>query len=409
MLSFAVLRVIGIKSYGELVKIAYVHSAYTRNLPSGENSVVEAQCDALRAEGHDVIALVAETDELSSRPLYKLKSFTRVALGLGKSPTKIIKDFNPEFVIIHNLFPNFGSHWIKKLKKFDKNLRICVFIHNFRMICASGDLLRNGKHCDKCLKSNPINSLFFRCYRGSFFYTFPLYLSQILGVSKRNILDKVDCIFFLSHVTRNEFRKVIDFKSETRILPNFVPESVEVNFNTRKKIDNGKWVVVARLTVEKGVAKLVSNWPSELSLDIFGMGPELGKIQELIKDKPNIVLKGLGSPIELGKILPNYFAAVHPSICIEVAPLTVLEFHRAGLPILYTGNNFSPFENEVPIAGLVLDRYDSTSICEAAKVISQNYNDYSQSSRSSYLNYYSQKSWLLKFQSALEQIQNSEM
>jgi len=383
------------------MRIALVHSAYSRTLPSGENFVVKAQAELLRTAGHDVLLIQAETDELSLKFLYKLRSMIRVAFGIGQSPFPTLSKFRPDIVLVHNLHPNFGSSWIRRLKKKNKHVKVLSIIHNFRYICASGNLLRNGIHCEKCVIGGPVHSLIYRCYRNSFFYTVPWFISELLQVPKRNILDNVDGIVFLSVAAEKQFFKKYAKNTKFFTLPNFVPMNKSFEFEGNPASKNGKWVVVARLSAEKGVAKLVQNWPNELQLDIFGDGPELPRIQDLIEAKPNITLKGkvLGSDLE--QLLPRYLGAIHCSLWIEIAPLTVLEFMRAGLPIIYTGNNFTPFLREIPIVGIQLEKYDTSYLIEACENILQNYRETSDKSHQAYLEFYSEEAWILKFDSML--------
>jgi glycosyltransferase involved in cell wall biosynthesis len=386
------------------MKIALVHSAYSRTLPSGENFVVESQAAALRSHGHEVLLLKAETDELSLKPFYKLRSMLRVSFGIGKSPYYNLLRFSPDIVLIHNLFPNYGSSWIRRLKKTQKNAKVLIIIHNFRHLCASGNLLRNGNHCEKCIVGSPINSLIHRCYRNSFLYTVPWYISQLFHVSKRNIFDTVDGVILLSKATVPYFSRQFAQNTNFFTLPNFVPMNSQLDLEFSPTLKNGKWVVVGRLSAEKGILKLVKNWPSELQLDIFGDGPELPNIQEIIKEKPNITLKGLVSGGDLEQLLPKYLGAIHCSLWVEIAPLTVLEFHRAGLPVIYTGNNFTPFEDEIRIEGFHLEKYESRYLFQACESILQNYREASINSHRTYLNFYSEDAWTLRFESLLRKI-----
>jgi glycosyltransferase involved in cell wall biosynthesis len=386
------------------MRIALVHSAYSRTLPSGENFVVKAQAELLHKVGHDVLLIQAETDELSLKHLYKLRSMIRVSFGIGQSPFSKLSKFNPDIVLVHNLHPNFGSSWIRRLKKKNKQVKVLSVIHNFRYICASGNLLRNGNHCEKCVTGSPVNSLIFRCYRDSFFYTIPWFISKLLNVSKRNIIDAADALIFLSAASEARFIKKFDSENKYYVLPNFVPmnKNIEIEGNPASK--NGKWVVVARLSVEKGVANLVQKWPNELQLDIFGDGPELPRIQELIREKPNITLKGKVFGSDLEQLLPRYLGAIHCSMWIEIAPLTVLEFMRAGLPIIYTGQNFTPFLRDIPIAGFKLVKYESLSLREVCTKILENYLEASERSHQNYLEFYSDEAWILRFDSVTKDL-----
>ncbi len=82
-----------------------VHSFYSSAQPSGENTVVLNEVEALRRAGHEVALFAAHTDELEGEVFYKLRSGMRVATGYGRNPLKAINEFSPDVVHVHNLFP----------------------------------------------------------------------------------------------------------------------------------------------------------------------------------------------------------------------------------------------------------------------------------------------------------------
>ena len=90
---------------GATIRIAMVHSFYSSAQPSGENTVVLNEVDALRRAGHEVALFAAHTDELEGEVFYKLRAGLRVATGYGRNPLKAIRDFSPDVVHVHNLFP----------------------------------------------------------------------------------------------------------------------------------------------------------------------------------------------------------------------------------------------------------------------------------------------------------------
>ena len=89
---------------GATIRIAMVHSFYSSAQPSGENTVVLNEVDALRRAGHEVALFAAHTDELEGEVFYKLRAGLRVATGYGRNPLKAIRDFSPDVVHVHNLF-----------------------------------------------------------------------------------------------------------------------------------------------------------------------------------------------------------------------------------------------------------------------------------------------------------------
>ena len=72
------------------MRIALVHSFYSRVIPSGENVVVEQQIGALRDAGHDLLAVTRETDVEMQRSGHLVRAAARVALGRDNEPAERI-------------------------------------------------------------------------------------------------------------------------------------------------------------------------------------------------------------------------------------------------------------------------------------------------------------------------------
>src|SRR2546421_567820 len=89
-------------------RIAVVHSFYTSQVPSGENAVVAAQVESLRNNGLDVELFATATDEVAGQRWNPARSAARVATGHGRSPGRALRDFQPDVVHVHNLFPNWS-------------------------------------------------------------------------------------------------------------------------------------------------------------------------------------------------------------------------------------------------------------------------------------------------------------
>ena len=92
------------------MKVAIVHSFYsTRAAGGGENNAVVDEVEALRRRGHRVLLIDQSTDVRERARLYPFEAAITVATGVGRSPLKALKHFEPDVVHVHNLFPNYGD------------------------------------------------------------------------------------------------------------------------------------------------------------------------------------------------------------------------------------------------------------------------------------------------------------
>jgi glycosyltransferase involved in cell wall biosynthesis len=130
---------------------------------------------------------------------------------------------------------------------------------------------------------------------------------------------------------------------------------------TTKK--NDTWVVAARLSPEKGVQKLVEQWPDDIKLDIYGEGREKKSIESM--RKPTIRLMGQVSQGELARALPSYVGLVLPSLWRENLPNVVLMALEADLPIVAReGSSASDIVREFAVGSI----YESDAVTLAASL-----------------------------------------
>jgi len=153
------------------MRIALVHSFYSSQQPSGENQVVVAQVDALREAGHEVLLVARYTDPAIQERGYSVRAALGVATGFGPDPTADLRDFSPDVVHIHNLFPNFGTRWVSRWEG-----PLVATLHNYRPLCANGLLYRDGHNCTLCPEGDRLASMRYGCYRDSRIATLPLAL-----------------------------------------------------------------------------------------------------------------------------------------------------------------------------------------------------------------------------------------
>lgn len=304
------------------VRIALVHSFYSSRWPSGENVVVESQAQALRDAGHEVLLLGRHTDDLQVQPGYGARAATRVMTGRGGDPTRYLQAFAPDVVHVHNLFPNIGTQWLEQWPG-----PVVATVHNFRSMCANGLLFRDGQVCTECPDGDPWAALRHSCYRGSRLATLPLAVKNSRGIVGDAVLSRADrIVVLLAGVASILERYGLDL-TRTRVIPHFVSDVTPAVAPTPT---TQAWVVVGRLTPEKGVASLVSEWPPGVRLDVVGEGSEATKLTA-----DGVQLLGNMDRDELRRRLPSYTGLILPSVSLESAlPQTAMEALEAGVPIV---------------------------------------------------------------------------
>ena len=176
-----------------------------------------------------------------------------------------------------------------------------VTLHNYRLLCASGSLFRDGATCTDCVGHLPAPAIRHGCYRGSKLATVPVAVA--------------------GHVHRHAWRTMVSAyiclsRSQRDLLAPFgLPDDrVFVKSNLVPFVDPppprstaGDTVVFAgRLDEAKGVPLLMAAWDrysSEagarpLRLVIAGAGPLGDAVSAWARDRSDVVVAGLLSPEE---------------------------------------------------------------------------------------------------------------
>ena len=382
-------------------KILIIHSSYRNLHLSGENNVVEMQAAFLKTIKGVEVKIVNQKISLDSiNPIGKFKLALRVACGYGENPLKIAKKFDPNLVIVHNLFPNFGTRWLKRV-----DIPTVLYLHNYRNFCASGNFFREDKICHLCVTKTPLYAIRYSCYRNSKLATLPLVLKQIREHSRGPKVSKSVKYVCVSGAIASSMEKSGIQIGDIAILENFVEFEQIKNSQITSSLSALSWVAVGRLVEEKGFGKLIENWPDGANLDIVGDGPGRLNLEKLIQGRKNIRLLGTLSKLEISEKLPTYSGAIIPSIWEEGSPLTEIEFRRAGLPVIQVRRPGAQIENDqnllIPYEDFINNQAKKHFVIALQYVLSNRFN-LSIQSRRKFETDYSPNAWLKKFNNILE-------
>jgi len=294
-------------------------------MPSGENIAVRQQIDALRNAGIEVHEIFRYTDELSRKPLYKLRTAVKVATGFDEiSLTPIIAQIDPDLIQVHNLHPNFGTRWISNAR-----VPIVTTLHNFRASCANGLLFRDGNLCLECPTSGSKAAFFHGCFQESRIASLPIAISTRGGAEENPLLKHSKFIIAQSPKVHNFMIEQGIPSKKLKLIPGFVEQSHTTPSPCKYP---ARFVFVGRATPEKGLRELLDIWPSGYQLDVFGATRE-STFRSI--EKENVTFHGMQSREKIIEALPKYAALVFPGRVWEGAyPLVVREALEAALPIV---------------------------------------------------------------------------
>lgn len=273
---------------------------------------------------------------------------------------KVLDSFKPDIVHMNNINFQLTPSIIYAVKK--RNIPLVQTVHDYQMICPN-HLLYNFneiKPCDRCIKGSKWNCLKYSCIHKS-------KVKSLLGVIEAKLYSilktykKVDLYVCPSNFLENKLLSASDiYIGKTFTIHNFIEKKFTPIINN----DNPYIVFVGRLSAEKGV-KLLSETAKllpEINFVVAGNGPD----SDCLKDIPNIDLKGFVSGQELCNLMANAKLLIAPSVCYENCPLSILESHSMGVPVVtMNSGGMAELVEDGKTGGLV---FEPTAECVAKTI-----------------------------------------
>jgi glycosyltransferase involved in cell wall biosynthesis len=305
-----------------------VHNFYQRR--GGEDVVFEAETAMLRQAGHAVESFTLHNDELAAKS--KLGSLA-LTLWNGEAYRALqgqIARFRPHVIHFHNTFPLMSSSVLSAARQ--SKAAVVMTLHNFRLLCPSANLYRNGAICTDCLpRTIKWPGVLHRCYRGSRMASgavASLSAFQYLTGS----LNGVDRFITLSRAAQDQFLAAGFPADRLVVKPNFIPPPPEpLVRQPRERMA----LYVGRLVAEKGLHTLLQAWHGpdapQIPLAIVGEGP-----LALPADSGDgrIMWLGRRDPAEVHSLMRRASLLIFPSEWCEPFGLTIIEAFANGLPVV---------------------------------------------------------------------------
>ncbi len=322
------------------MRILVVHSRYASGPSSGENRVVDDEVELLRAGGHDVHLWSPMPGESTTGAQIALAASAVWSRHAVSEVRRLARELEPDVVHVHNLFPLLSPAVLRT-----GTAPTVMTLHNYRLLCLPAVFLRDGRVCEDCLGRLPWRGVVHRCYRGSAAGSAALATS--LGLHRR----------VGSFARVGLFLAVSDFVREKHVAAGFDPARIRVKPNfaaqmPRREGPGRDFLYLGRLSVEKGVDRLVSLWRDvPARLVVVGDGPERSRLEAMAPD--TVEFRGAVPSADVPSLLGKARALVLPSICYEGAPRTVVEAYAAGVPVIANHHGALPGVVQDGVTGLL--------------------------------------------------------
>ena len=285
----------------------------------------------LREHGHEVQTLLFKNraHKGSGKIFAGIRAFNN--RGAARQLEKIINEFRPGIIHIHNLFFEASPSMIRMAKKH--RLPVVLTLHNYRLICCNALLLRNGKPCELCIHADfPLHGIRYRCYHHS--AADSALVTGITGTHKlAGTWKRVDTFIALTDFARQKFlHSSLGVKDEqVAVKPNFIPDP-----------GIGRWpredffLYAGRLSSEKGIEDLAAAFEGlpGCRLVVAGEGPLQEQLRNRFGHCTNISFIGKTERKEILELMKSCKALILPSRWYEMLAFTLVEAMATGTPVI---------------------------------------------------------------------------
>lgn len=313
------------------MRVLQIHALYRHG--GGEDTVARSEASLLRAAGHEV------AEHHVSNPHGHAQTLTALALApwntvAANEVRGVVKKFRPDVAHVHNTW--FRLSPAVPAAVHELGVPVVMTLHNYRLLCVNGLLLRSGRVCEDCVGTHPWRGVWHRCYRGS--APLSAIAASTIALSRaRHTWDRgIDRFIAPSAFTAAKIAAGGVATEKIVVKPHGV-EDPGKRLNSAS--ESSTVLFVGRLSPEKGLAVLLDAWervqPVSLQLVVVGDGPQREHLEA--RRIAGVRFVGWLEHEEVRRMMLTARALVFPSIWYESFALTVVEALAAGLPVLAAG------------------------------------------------------------------------
>lgn len=311
------------------MKILYIHNQYLYK--GGEDTVFKAETDLVKQYGHEVKTLIFDNKNLNTlREKVLIGLMTIFNFSSAKVLHKMILEFQPDIIHVHNFFPIASPSIFFVAKKY--GIPIIMTLHNYRLICPSATLYRKNTICEICIKKTfTYPAVIHGCYRKSKIQTLLLtsmsFFHTVFHTWHRNVTHYIALTDFEKNKYLQSSLKL--HSSQITIKPNFVEDH-----DSLMQKEN-YFLYVGRLSEEKGIDILIETFKnSPYELRIIGNGPLVEQVWTTANIFTNIHYIGFQNKKFILESLKRAKALIFPSSCYETFGMSVIEAFSTGTPVI---------------------------------------------------------------------------
>jgi glycosyltransferase involved in cell wall biosynthesis len=322
---------------GRILKILVAHNRYQK--PGGEDSVCESEIRLLREAGHEVIEYLRQNDEIREYTFIEKASLcwrTAWSERANRELGEILARESPEVAHFHNTFPLISPSAYYACRA--AGIPVVQTLHNYRLLCPSGNLFRDGGICEECVSHSLLRSIVHGCYHESRIAS--AVVAGMLSVHRllRTWTEQVDLFLVCTDFARRKFIDAGFDETHIRVKPNFIALDPGARFRAGNTV-----LYIGRLSEEKGPQILPAAWSrlaAAIPLKIVGDGPLRTSLESDCArlGVQNIHFSGWLDAHAIREHLHAANFIIVPSACYEGFPLAVADAYACGVPVIAAGH-----------------------------------------------------------------------
>ena len=323
------------------MKVVVAHNRYVSSRPSGENAVVDSDIANLTAAGVEVVEFLRSSDDIASMPLAQRVTLPVSPLYAARAQRELaalLDRERPDVLHLHNPYPLL-SPWVVRTAHAH-GVPVVHTVHNYRQSCVNGLHFRDGAPCHDCVgRRLPTPAVRHGCYRGSRAQSTVMATALTMH---RGTWRTVDRFLALTPAMAAYVRSLGIPDDRIVVRPNSVPDPGP------STADGDGFLVVGRLSAEKGIALMLDAWSRHPEgslgpLRIAGDGPLTDLVAARAATRSDIEYLGRLDAADVVRAMRRAAVVAVPSVWDEVCPMVALEAMANGRPVLGTRRGGLPW------------------------------------------------------------------
>jgi glycosyltransferase involved in cell wall biosynthesis len=350
------------------MRVLQVHNQYVSGL-GGEDTVVRLEAELLRSHGDEVRQLIVSSSELKNVGTLRLlqAGISSVWSRSGyESTAKAVKEFKPDVVHVHNTFPILSPSVYYAARR--NGASVVQTLHNYRIVCTNGLLLRNQMPCEDCVGRAKWRGLAHRCYHGSAGISASVVAIQTTHRTAGTYRHEVDAYIALTEFQRKIFIREGLSPEGIHVKPNFTASAVSPG-DIRERKD--QIVFAGNVCREKGTDLLLEAWarvrPEGYRLLLLGDGPSRAELQQRYASDGSVIWMGFQPAAEVARVLAESRYIAVCSRWYETFCLVLLEAFSAGTPAIAPNHAAFPALMEGGKCGFLFEPSNLDSLAGALR------------------------------------------